>query len=203
MATPQTSKPPSRRNTGSGPSLFHRAPSFAPYDGGESSRSTLAVPNEIFFHDVSTRLTRPHRDNGNNAGKISDDAISVHNSMAEENEVVEEDEEDEEEEEIWVRRESQKIKKPAPVQEEVPLRRMSHGHLPGDVSCKKLVAMADRKKVIVEWQSIATVIDRILFWIFLIGTVAAYIFVLILVPNSKPKYNSDNARTRVLYKVSS
>ncbi|ELT91068.1 hypothetical protein CAPTEDRAFT_159244 [Capitella teleta] len=109
--------------------------------------------------------------------------------------------EEDDEEEVWVRRESQK-KKDEPQAERVPLRNMSVcRRTVNEESCKKLKALADRKKVIVEWQSIATVIDRILFWIFLLGTVVAYLIILVLVPNSKPEYKEDNTRTRILYKV--
>ena len=53
--------------------------------------------------------------------------------------------------------------------------------------CKKLNALRDRKRAIVEWQTIAKVIDRILFWIFLICTLTAYVVILIYFPYTKPK----------------
>ena len=52
--------------------------------------------------------------------------------------------------------------------------------------CAKLAALRKRKEMIVEWHVMATVIDRLLFWIFLLGTVLAYIIILIVVPNTKP-----------------
>ena len=58
-------------------------------------------------------------------------------------------------------------------------------------SCQKEKALISRKEMVVEWQTIATVIDRLLFWIFLLGTIVAYIVILIVVPGSKPTYTDD------------
>lgn len=40
--------------------------------------------------------------------------------------------------------------------------------------------------VIMEWQSIALVVDRILFWIYVFAMLAIYIGVLVVVPMAKP-----------------
>lgn len=40
-----------------------------------------------------------------------------------------------------------------------------------------------RKLVVVEWQRIAAVVDRVLFWVYCIGTFAAYLVILIVIPN--------------------
>jgi hypothetical protein len=182
--TPRPSNPPSRRNTGL--NLFHKRPSFAPYDPIENPRSTLAVPNEIFFHDVSSRLNNHSKDENNHT----------------EHERHEYSDEEDGDEVVWVRRESQKRKHQQKSQPEtVPLRNMSLCRSGNEENCKKLQALADRKKVVVEWQSIATVVDRILFWIFLLGTAVAYLVILVLVPNTKPDFRDGDTRTRVLYKI--
>lgn len=56
-------------------------------------------------------------------------------------------------------------------------------------SCQKEMALMSRREMVVEWQTIATVVDRLLFWIFLIGTIVAYIVILIIVPGSKPTFD--------------
>lgn len=48
--------------------------------------------------------------------------------------------------------------------------------------CRKEQALVSRKEMIVEWQTIATVIDRLLFWIFLMATVLSYVIVLLVIP---------------------
>ncbi|KAL5011028.1 hypothetical protein ScPMuIL_013333 [Solemya velum] len=50
--------------------------------------------------------------------------------------------------------------------------------------CKTLNELHHRKIVVAEWQRIASVIDRILFWIYFLGTVTAYIIILIVVPGN-------------------
>ncbi len=53
-------------------------------------------------------------------------------------------------------------------------------------ACAKTQTLLARKKIIVEWQTIATIMDRFLFWLFLMGTVVAYIVILVVVPSEKP-----------------
>ena len=49
-----------------------------------------------------------------------------------------------------------------------------------------------RKMIVAEWQRIAAVIDRVLFWIYLIGTIASYLVILIVVPKSNyDRWNSE------------
>ena len=69
-------------------------------------------------------------------------------------------------------------------------------------TCQKEQALTTRKEMIVEWQTIATIIDRLLFWIFFIGTVVAYIVILICVPNSKPSYTDEIIPLHLLKRVS-
>lgn len=49
-------------------------------------------------------------------------------------------------------------------------------------ACKTLNELHHRKIVVAEWQRIASVIDRILFWIYFLGTLTAYLVILIVVP---------------------
>ena len=58
-------------------------------------------------------------------------------------------------------------------------------------SCRREQSLALRKEIVVEWQTIATVIDRLLFWIFLLATVVAYLVILIFVPMTKPDFPND------------
>jgi len=53
-------------------------------------------------------------------------------------------------------------------------------------ACPMAKALADRKRAVVEWQSMAAVLDRLLFWIFLVATFIAYIVILVIVPALKP-----------------
>jgi hypothetical protein len=53
-------------------------------------------------------------------------------------------------------------------------------------SCPMAMALADRKRAVVEWQAMAAVVDRLLFWIFLVATIVAYIVMLIVIPIMKP-----------------
>lgn len=48
--------------------------------------------------------------------------------------------------------------------------------------CNKAVAMAARKRAIAEWQVMAAIVDRLLFWIFLLATVFTYLVILVGVP---------------------
>ena len=52
-------------------------------------------------------------------------------------------------------------------------------------ACRKEHALAWRKETILEWQTMALVVDRLLFWIFLIFTVVAYLIILIILPYTK------------------
>ncbi|KAL4229438.1 Neuronal acetylcholine receptor subunit alpha-7 [Mactra antiquata] len=62
-----------------------------------------------------------------------------------------------------------------------------------------------RKLIVAEWQRVAAVIDRVLFWLYFIGTIASYLVILIVIPrenyalwNAKiqqvPYIQSDNSR---------
>ena len=163
---------------------------MSPYDVINSARcklQTLAVPNDIIFNDVSTNIPSPEL------------------TIRQEEEVDEE----EEEEDVWVRRDSVRSRKESLCKgasnllsslERVPLRNMSVCY--GEEPCKKQFALLERKRVIVEWQSVATVIDRVLFWVFLIGTGIAYLVILVIVPHTKPEEEADLAKTRALNKLS-
>ena len=58
-------------------------------------------------------------------------------------------------------------------------------------SCPKQVALLERRQMVVEWQTIAAVVDRLLFWLFLFGTIAAYVIILFLIPGMKPDYSAQ------------
>lgn len=51
--------------------------------------------------------------------------------------------------------------------------------------CNKAVAMTARKRAIAEWQVMAAIVDRLLFWIFLLATVFTYLVILVGVPLMK------------------
>lgn len=53
-------------------------------------------------------------------------------------------------------------------------------------ACRKRKALARRKLIVSEWQTIATVIDQLLFWIFLTATILAYLIIIIIAPYTKP-----------------
>lgn len=57
--------------------------------------------------------------------------------------------------------------------------------------CRKEQALISRREMVVEWQTIATVIDRLLFWVFFMGTIVAYIVILICIPYTKPTHSED------------
>ena len=66
--------------------------------------------------------------------------------------------------------------------------------------CRKAEALAWRKSVAVEWQTIAAVVDRLLFWLFLLVTLVAYLVILVIIPYMKtstplqdPFYNEQVA----------
>ena len=57
--------------------------------------------------------------------------------------------------------------------------------------CVKKLALARRRRLMCEWQALATIIDRLLFWVFLIGTALAYLLIVILAPYTKSKVPGD------------
>ncbi|XP_064644534.1 neuronal acetylcholine receptor subunit alpha-10-like isoform X2 [Lineus longissimus] len=59
-----------------------------------------------------------------------------------------------------------------------------------ELSEKKIEFMR-QKRIIAEWQRIAAVIDRMLFWVYFFGTIFAYVTILCIVPNSKPTTGSE------------
>ena len=61
-----------------------------------------------------------------------------------------------------------------------------------ETPCQKKAALLERRQIVVEWQTIATVVDRLLFWLFLVGTVVAYLVILFLIPYTKPGFNEDD-----------
>ncbi|WAR04964.1 ACH10-like protein [Mya arenaria] len=59
-------------------------------------------------------------------------------------------------------------------------------HISRDFSPKKGDIKSEiyfRKLIVVEWQRIAAVVDRVLFWVYCIGTFVAYLLILVIVPN--------------------
>ncbi len=69
-------------------------------------------------------------------------------------------------------------------------------------NCRKEQALAYRKEIVVEWQTIATVIDRLLFWLFLFATVIAYLVILVFVPWTKPEFPNDLPAIHAFIKTS-
>lgn len=51
-----------------------------------------------------------------------------------------------------------------------------------------------RKLIVAEWQRVAAVVDRVLFWLYFIGTIAAYIVILIVIP--RENYDLWNAKIK-------
>lgn len=45
--------------------------------------------------------------------------------------------------------------------------------------------LLQKKVAIVEWQRIAAVIDRLQFWVFFLGTLTAYLIILVFIPGNK------------------
>ena len=52
-------------------------------------------------------------------------------------------------------------------------------------ACRKRMALARRKLIVSEWQTIATVIDQLLFWLFLTATIVAYLVIIVIAPYTK------------------
>lgn len=48
--------------------------------------------------------------------------------------------------------------------------------------CARQRALRARKQVVAEWQRIAIVIDRILFWVYFLGTICSYLVILFVIP---------------------
>lgn len=59
------------------------------------------------------------------------------------------------------------------------------------IQCKTRNDLVKRKFIVAEWQRIATVVDRVLFWFYFLGTLASYLIILVFVPNSKYSEWSD------------
>ncbi|XP_071156262.1 neuronal acetylcholine receptor subunit alpha-10-like isoform X2 [Mytilus edulis] len=59
------------------------------------------------------------------------------------------------------------------------------------IQCKTRNELVKRKFIVAEWQRIATVVDRVLFWFYFLGTLASYLIILVFVPNSKYSEWSD------------
>ena len=59
-----------------------------------------------------------------------------------------------------------------------------------EIECPKKAALVERRQMVVEWQTIAAVVDRLLFWIFLLGTLVAYVVILYITPRTKPVYKA-------------
>ena len=57
----------------------------------------------------------------------------------------------------------------------------------GDISSELFY----RKLIVAEWQRVAAVVDRILFWLYLVGTIAAYIVILIVIPKKNYDEKSE------------
>ncbi|XP_074653007.1 neuronal acetylcholine receptor subunit alpha-10-like [Tubulanus polymorphus] len=58
--------------------------------------------------------------------------------------------------------------------------------------CQRQNELMKQKVVIAEWQRIAAVIDRLLFWAYFVGTIVSYVVILFIIPGSKPGLNDQN-----------
>ena len=58
------------------------------------------------------------------------------------------------------------------------------------IECPKKAALVERRQTVAEWHTIATVVDRFLFFLFLLGTIIAYIVILFIIPGTKPRYST-------------
>lgn len=58
-----------------------------------------------------------------------------------------------------------------------------------------------RKLIVAEWQRIAAVVDRVLFWLYLMGTIASYVVILIVIPKSN--YDHWNSEIKHLPQIRS
>lgn len=66
--------------------------------------------------------------------------------------------------------------------------------------CRTRSALYQRKLIVAEWQQIASVIDRVLFWFYFVSTVASYILILVVVPNCNyKKWNEEIWRNQQNY----
>ncbi|XP_048780699.1 neuronal acetylcholine receptor subunit alpha-10-like isoform X2 [Ostrea edulis] len=58
--------------------------------------------------------------------------------------------------------------------------------------CRTRSSLFQRKLIVAEWQQIASVIDRVLFWFYFLSTVVSYILILVVVPNyNYKKWNEE------------
>lgn len=64
--------------------------------------------------------------------------------------------------------------------------------------CRREKALMNRKEIVVEWQTIATVLDRLMFWVFLTATLVCYIIILFVIPSMKPHSQAHVEQTRIL-----
>ena len=62
-----------------------------------------------------------------------------------------------------------------------------------DLVTRHLTIYLDRQRaeqefedIITEWQLLALIFDRLMFWVFLIGTATSTIFILVVLPLTKP-----------------
>lgn len=62
--------------------------------------------------------------------------------------------------------------------------------------CAVYQALLSRKIVVAEWQRIACVIDRFLFWIYFISTIVAYIVILVIIPGQRQDAREEANRAR-------
>ena len=60
-----------------------------------------------------------------------------------------------------------------------------------DDACRKRKALARRKLIVSEWQTIAMIVDQLLFWLFLTATVVAYLVIIVIAPYTKPSLSED------------
>ena len=89
--------------------------------------------------------------------------------------------------EVWVRQNPAGTNGNAKdhVTEQEPTQTESRRQSPVSPGCSKQKALHSRKETIVEWQIIATVLDRLLFWIFLLGTIGSFIVIILVAPKTK------------------
>ncbi|GAB1603731.1 neuronal acetylcholine receptor subunit alpha-10-like [Argonauta hians] len=62
--------------------------------------------------------------------------------------------------------------------------------------CAVYQALLSRKIVVAEWQRIACVIDRFLFWIYFISTIVAYLVILVIIPGQRQDAREEARRAR-------
>lgn len=62
--------------------------------------------------------------------------------------------------------------------------------------CAVYQALLSRKIVVAEWQRIACVIDRFLFWFYFISTIVAYVVILVIIPGQRRDAREEAKRVR-------